>query len=93
MLGNHTLKVPRPSGREPDTTAVESTSEDSTAEGTTAEDTTAELYKKGGQYGGTYDSHIILYTEAELGTVSNYRPSLTLCTVQNLISITFIRTN
>ena len=66
-----------------DTTAVEITAVDTTTEESTAEDSTAELSKKGGQFGGTYDSHIIM----EPGAVPNNKPSITLCTVQTLIWI------
>ena len=55
----------------------------------TAEDTTVELSKIGGWYGGTYDSQITIDTTSE----PNNKPRITLCTVHNLISITFIRMN
>ena len=52
-----------------------------------------EFSKNGGKYGGTYDSHNTMDTKAEPGTAPNNKPSITLCIVQNLISITFILMN
>ena len=70
-----------------DTTAEDTTANETTVEDTTAEDTTAVLSKKVGHYGSTYDSYITLDTTAGPATVPNNNHSITLCTVQNLISI------
>ena len=60
---------------------------------TEAEETMALLSKKDGHYGGTYDSHITIDITVEPGTVPNIKPSISLCTVHNLISTNLIRIN